>query len=332
MMKTCNMIVCIVLAWMGGALLTGCGDGGSESGASGSKTAKYTIGFSQCTVKEPWRVLFNERLQEAASAHPEVQLIILDADDKTEEQVAQIRTFIRKKVDAIMISPKVASGFNRVVEEAVNEGIPVVILDRKIDSDKYTSFVGGDNYEIGMAAGKVAVDLLGGAGNAQGVIYEICGNLASTPAQERRDGFHEIVERESGIRIEGGLDGDWKKDRAQAIMQDAMKTHADIDLVYAHNDPMAHGAYLAAKAANRAEALKFIGIDANPNEGQRWVRTGELTATLHYPTPGEKGLEVVLDILEGREVPKEITLPTRVFNQDNVEQGGELITFEESEK
>jgi len=286
---------------------------------------KYVIGFSQCTVKEPWRVLFNRRLQEAAEKHPEVRLIMLDADDKTEEQVAQMRTFIRKRVDAILISPKEAPGLTPVVEEATDAGIPVVVLDRGVNTDKYASFVGADNMEIGRAAGRAAVNLLGGPGKAKGVIYEICGGLATPPAQERRDGFHEIVEKEPGITILGGLDADWKKDKAQTIMQDALKTHKKIDLVYAHNDPMAHGAYLAAKAAGRADAMKFIGIDGNPDEGQRWVRTGELTVTFLYPTPGEKGLEVALDILHGKPVKKRYVLPTRMFTKDNVDKGGELV-------
>lgn len=289
---------------------------------AGSTGAKYTIGFSQATVKEPWRVLFNENLIKAAAQHPDVKLIPLDADDKTEEQVAQMRTFIRQKVSAILISPKESAGLTRVVEEATDAGIPVIVLDRDVNTDKFASFVGGDNKEIGRAAGKLAVQMLGGPGNAKGIIYEICGGLASTPAQERRDGFHEPVDREPGLKVIGGLDADWKKDKAQQIMQDALKTNPQIDLVYAHNDPMAHGAYLAAKAAGRAEGMKFIGIDAMPNEGQRWVRTGELTATLLYPTPGEKGLEVALDILAGKPVQKVYKLPTRIYTKDNVEQGG----------
>lgn len=306
--------------------LAGCNQGGTTTTApAGKSTAKYTIGFSQCTVKEPWRVLFNENLEKEAAKNPDVKLIMLDADDKTEEQVAQMRTFIRQKVNAILISPKEASGLTRVVEEATDAGIPVVVLDRNVDTDKFASFVGGDNVEIGRAAGKVAVEQLGGTGKAKGVVYEICGGLATAAAQDRKNGFHEIVEKEPGIKIIGGLDADWKKDRAQAIMQDALKTNPDINLVYAHNDPMAHGAYLAAKQANRAEGIKFIGIDAMPDEGQRWVRTGELTATVLYPTPGEKGLQVALDILNNKPVEKHYKLPTRVFTKDNVAQGGAAV-------
>ncbi len=300
-----------------------CGMAGCDRD-QGSK-AKYTIGFSQCTVKEPWRVVFNQRLSEAAAKHPEVKLISLDADDKTEEQVGQMHTFIRQKMSAILISPKEASGLTRVVEEATDAGIPVILLDRGVETEKFASFVGGDNKQIGREAGKVAVKLLGGPGQAKGIIYEICGGLASTPAQERRDGFHEVVEKESGIKIIGGLDADWKKDKAQVTMQDALKTNPHIDLVYAHNDPMAHGAYSAAKSAGRADKMKFVGIDALPDEGIRWVKAGELTATLSYPTPGEKGLEVALDLLNGKKIEKHYTLPTRVFTKENVDTGGEAV-------
>ncbi len=215
---------------------------------------KYVIGFSQVTVSEPWRVWFNDLLRKEAAKHPEVELIIQDADDRTDKQASQMDAFIAQKVDAILISPKEAPGLTDVVKKATEAGIPVVVLDRDVLWDGYACFVGGDNMEIGRAAGREAVRLLGGEGQAKGVVYEICGGLASTPAQERRDGFHEIVEKEPGITILGGLDGDWKLNKAMAIMQDALQRHANIDLVYAHNDPMAHGAFKAAKAAGRVAA------------------------------------------------------------------------------
>jgi ribose transport system substrate-binding protein len=270
---------------------------------------KLVIGFSQCTVKEPWRVEFNRRLKEhAEKAYPDVQLDMLDADDKTEKE---------------------AAGLTGVVKEASEAGIPVVVLDRDVNYKDYACFVGGDNKLIGQAAGKVAVDMLGGPGKAQGVIYEICGGLASTPGQERRDGFHEVVGKEKGIKIIGGLDCDWKKDKAYSVMQDALKANPQIDLVYAHNDPMAHGAYLAAKAAGREGEIKFIGIDALPDEGVRWVKSGELTASLLYPTPGEVGLAMAMKILRGEKVEKRVTLPTRVFTKENVDKGGEEVKLDQ---
>ncbi|MCE5251488.1 substrate-binding domain-containing protein [bacterium] len=300
-----------------GAGVTGCAKESKEN-------KKFVIGFSQVTVKEPWRVVFNEKLKSHADELADrVELIMLDADDKTENQVEHVKTFISKRVDAILISPKEASGCSRVIQEATESGIPVIVLDRATTYKNYAAFVGGDNMDIGRAAGKYAVELLGGAGKAKGKVYEICGGLASTPAQERRDGFHEIVGKEAGIELIGGLDGDWKLDRAKAITQDALQVHKDIDVIYAHNDPMAYGAYQAAKELGMEKKIKFIGIDALPNEGCVWVRDGILTATFLYPTPGAAGLDIALDILEKKRPvnPGErITLPTAQITQENVNE------------
>jgi ribose transport system substrate-binding protein len=290
------------------------------------KEVKYVIGFSQVTVSEPWRVWFNDLLRKEAAKHPEVELIIQDADDQTDKQNAQMDAFIAQGVDAILISPKEAPGLTDVVKRATEKGIPVIVLDRDVDWDGYACFIGGDNTEIGRAAGRKAVELLGGEGHAEGIVYEICGGLASTPAQERRDGFHEIVEREPGIQILGGQDGDWKLERGKAIMQDALQAHAKIDLVYAHNDPMAYGAYQAAKAAGRAgegdgQIRYFLGIDAIPDEGGLWVLKGELTATFVYEPPGAEGLRQALKILKtGKPDEKRIYLPTQEVNRENAKE------------
>ncbi len=285
---------------------------------------KWVIGFSQVTVKEPWRVVFNEKLREKALEYGDkVELIVLDADDKTENQVEHIRIFISKQVDAILISPKEASGCSKALQEAAEAGIPVIVLDRDTTYKGYAAFVGASNLAIGRAAGEYAVELLGGPGNAAGKIYEICGSLASTPAQERRDGFHEIVNREAGIEILGGLDGDWKLDKGKAIAQDALQIHRDIDIIYAHNDPMAYGAYQAAREQGVENTIYFLGIDGLPAEGCVWVQNGVLSATFLYPTPGEVGLEIALDILEGRReiTPGEkVTLPTATITKMNVKE------------
>jgi len=281
---------------------------------------QYKIGFSQCTVKEPWRVLFNELLRREAAQHPEVDLEIQDADDRTEKQVADTRSFVTRNFDAILISPKEAPGLTGVVREATEKGIPVVVLDRDVNYQGYACFIGGDNMAIGRAAGRHVVNVLGGAGKARGVVYEICGGLASTPAQERRDGFHAAVDKESGIQVLGGLDGDWKLDRGHDIMQDALKTIDRIDVVYAHNDPMAYGAWQAAKRAGREKEIKFVGIDGIPKEGALWVKQGKLAATFLYEPPGAEGLRQVLKILKtGKPDSRRISLKTRPVTADTVD-------------
>ncbi len=281
---------------------------------------KYRVGFSQCTVKEPWRVLFNEMLRREAALHPDVDLEVQDADDKTDKQVADVRSFIVRGFDAILVSPKESPGLTGVVKEAAEKGIPVVVLDRDVNFKGYACFVGGDNLKIGRAAGEHAVKLLGGPGRAKGVIYEICGGLASTPAQERRDGFHQVVGGEPGIRMIGGLDGDWKLNRGLVLMQDALKSNPKIDLVYAHNDPMAYGAWQAAKQAGREREIRFIGIDGIPQEGALWVKQGKLAATFLYEPPGAEGLRQALSVLKtGRPVVPRVSLNTRAITAETVD-------------
>jgi len=283
-----------------------------------AKQRRVVIGFSQATTTEPWRLLFNKALREEAAKYPQIELIVKDGMDKVEQQVADMEAFIAQRVDAILISPKVADALTPVVSKAFDVGIPVIVLDRDVLNDRYVQFIGGDNHEIGRAAGRYAVKLLGGPGQARGKMVEIWGGMASTPAQDRHEGFHEIVSREPGIQIVNQpRDGDWKQDRGYEIMAEALEKQPTIDLVYAHNDPMAYGAYQAAKDAGREKGIAFLGIDGIPAEGVKWVNDGVLTATFLYKTPGDEGIRQALRFLQGENVPKRLILPTLTMDRTN---------------
>ncbi|MBN9073624.1 MAG: substrate-binding domain-containing protein [Rhizobiales bacterium] len=281
---------------------------------------KWTIGFSQCTTIEPWRAQFNKDIIAEAAKHPEVNLIITDGEDKTEKQVADVENLITQQVDALLISPKESAGLTGVVLKAIDAKIPVFVLDRNVDTDKYTQFLGGDNKLIGKAAGEYAVEILGGKGKAKGNLVEIWGGLGTQPAHDRHDGFHEFTDQEPGIKnLLDQQSGDWKQDQAYNIMATALRNNEQIDLVYGHNDPMAYGAYLAAKDVGREKDIKFIGIDALPGEGVTWVKNGELTATFLYATPGAEGLRQAIKFLNGEKVEKTIVLPTEKVTKENAE-------------
>ncbi|WP_419740364.1 substrate-binding domain-containing protein [Ruegeria sp.] len=283
----------------------------------------YVIGFSQVTTVEPWRVQFNKDLRAEADQHDNVELIIADANDRTEKQVADVENFIRQEVDAILISPKESAGLTGVVEQATDAGIPVFVLDRNVDTEKFVQWVGGDNELIGREAGKFALDQLGGAGAAKGTIVEIWGGLGTQAAHDRANGFHEAFEGEEGVTfLLDQQSGDWKQDQAYDIMSTALRNYEDITMVYGHNDPMAYGAYLAAKDAGRADNIIFIGVDALPGEGVTWVANGELSATFLYPTPGAEGLRQALKHLKGEEVPKSVVMGTEAITADNA---GEIL-------
>ncbi len=279
---------------------------------------KYVIGFSQTTTVEPWRVQFNKDLEAEAKKHAHVELLVADGQDKTEKQVADVENFIRQEVDAILISPKESAGLTGVVEKAMDAGIPVIVLDRNVDTEKYTQWIGGDNVVIGEAAGKYAVELLGGKGKAKGTVVEIWGGLGTQASHDRSNGFHKNTDVEPGIKyLLDKQSGDWKQDQAYNIMATALRNHEDITLVYGHNDPMAYGAYLAAKDAGREKNILFIGVDGLPNEGVQWVNKGELAATFLYPTPGAEGLRQALKVLAGEKVEKKIVLDTQAITKEN---------------
>ncbi|PVB59740.1 substrate-binding domain-containing protein [Labrenzia sp. 011] len=282
---------------------------------------KYVIGFSQVTTVEPWRVQFNKDLRAEAELHDNVELIISDANDRTEKQVADVENFIRQEVDAILISPKESAGLTGVVEQAADAGIPTFVLDRNVDTDKFVQWVGGDNVLIGEAAGAYALNLLGGKGNAKGNIVEIYGGLGVQATFDRSDPFHAAFEGEEGVTfLLDRQSGDWKQDQAYDIMATALRNYEDIDMVYAHNDPMAYGAYLAAKDAGREKDIIFLGVDGLPGEGVTWVANGELAATFLYPTPGAEGLRQALKHLAGEKVEKKIVMGTEAITPENAEE------------
>ncbi|OQY13399.1 MAG: sugar ABC transporter substrate-binding protein [Desulfobacteraceae bacterium 4572_19] len=282
---------------------------------------QYTIAFSQTTTTEPWRLQFNKELRAEAAMHPEIKLIVRDGMDTIKKQKADINDFIKMKVDVILISPKVAKELTPVVNKAFDMGIPVIVLDRDLDNNRYTQFIGGDNKLIGRTAGHYAVKLLGGAGKAKGNIVEIWGGMSSTPAKDRHNGFYEVIKKEQGIKLLlKPTDGDWKQDNGYEIMANALDEHTQIDLVYAHNDPMAYGAYLAAKDVEREAKTAFLGIDGIPAEGVKWVYDGILTATFLYKTPGDEGIRQAIQLLNGQPIKSRITLPTMTIDKLNAKQ------------
>jgi len=264
----------------------------------------------------------NADIRAAAAKHPEIKVLYKDAQNKTEVQQNQIKEFVAQRVDLIIVSPKEARPLTRPVAEAYRAGIPVIVLDRKVMGNKYTCFIGGDNVLIGREAGKFISKLLGGKGN----VVELKGLMTSTPAIERHEGFMQGI-RGSKIRIIFDADCHWLEPDAQREMKSALSRFPKIDAVYGHNDPSAHGAYLAARQEGRGreKKIKFIGIDALPHEGVNYVRQGILTATFQYPTCGREAIDVALKILRGKKVPKTITLGTRIFTRENVAKGGRAI-------
>jgi len=284
---------------------------------------KWTIGMSQCNLGEPWRVQMNADLKKAAEEHPEINMIFKDAQNDTLKQCAQIDEFISAGVDLLIVSPKETQPLTRPVADAYRQGIPVIVLDRRVVGDQYTCFIGADNKIIGTAAGAWIAQKLSG----QGHVVELKGLMTTTPAQERHSGFRDGV-KGSGINVVFEADMKWLEPDARREMESALARFEKIDLVYAHNDPGAHGAYLAAKAAGREKEMLFVGIDGLPHEGMAYVKQGVISASFEYPNGGREAIEAAIILLNGGTVDKEIVLKSRVFTPDNVDQGGEWLVAE----
>ncbi|MCG3131047.1 MAG: Ribose import binding protein RbsB [Phycisphaerae bacterium] len=313
----CNLVILIAAiavsspAWTHGATR-------ADSSAQPAKT--WTIGMSQCNRGEPWRVQMDADIKAAAAQHPELKVVFKDAQNDSLKQRAHVEEFVAQKVDVLIISPKEAAPLTDPVARAYDAGIPVIVLDRAVIGDKFTCFIGADNRKIGQAAGAWIVKALGGKGR----VVELKGLMTSVPGQDRSAGFRESVK---GSRIEIIFEADmkWLEPDARKEMESALSRFEKIDLVYAHNDPGAHGAYLAARAAGREKEIRFVGIDALPHEGVQYVREGILAATFQYPTGGAEAIDTALKILKGEDVPRHVTLGSRLFTKENADKGGEPI-------
>ncbi|MEN6492941.1 MAG: substrate-binding domain-containing protein [Thermoguttaceae bacterium] len=298
----------------------GCGP--SEQAAPDKPASQgFTIGVSQCNLGEPWRVQMNADLKAAAAKHPNLAMVFKDAENDTQKQQAQVEELVAAGVNLLIVSPKEAQPLTSPVAKAYEAGIPVIVLDRALVGDQYTCFIGADNKKIGRAAGKWLAKRLDGKGR----LVELMGLATSTPSQDRHAGFEEVMVRHPDIRVLYEIDMKWLEPDARKAMEAALAKFEKIDAVFAHNDPGAHGAYLAAKAAGRERQMLFVGIDALPQEGQKYVSEGILNVTFQYPTGGAEAIDTALKILAGQQVPKKIVLGSRVFTPENIARGGDVL-------
>ncbi len=286
------------------------------AGAAGGKKSTYVVGYSQSNNAEPYRAQLNLQLQYFAKQHKDLKLLpIADAHQDSSTQVSQVQQFIAQKVDALIVSPNEAAPLTAAVQQACNAHIPVVILDRSVNTPCISAFIGGDNVQAGMKAGKLAVQLLPNGGN----VVELQGILSNQPQIDRDKGFREAVASNPNIHIVAHREAKWLKEDATKVMNQFLSQYNKIDLVYAENDPMALGAYLAASGANKAKQIKFIGTDglAIPDGGIRAVQQGQLTGTFIYPTCAMQAVDTVEKLLTGQTVDKKQVLNITAVTPQN---------------
>ena len=277
---------------------------------------KFVVGVSHRSINDSWRKAMVLDMQVKASEYPGLTLQIKDAGEDDDTQIKQIREFIKQRVDLVIISANESEPVTTAAVEAFRAGIPTIIIDRKIYSEEYTTFIGADNYEIGRAAGLFINSLLK---KRKTTIVEVWGREGSSSARDRHNGFSDALIHNDNVILKT-VYGRWHAKETKENIA-TLGLFDDIDIVYAHNDVMALAAREAIMAIDSlaVKRIKFIGIDALPGKGKgiEAVSNGHLTASFVYPTGGTTAIKVAWQILNGQPVSKQYALTSALIDKDN---------------
>jgi ribose transport system substrate-binding protein len=315
------------------ALAAACASTPTTSGPTSSSDSKsdggkkqFVVGYSQSNNAEPYRAQLNIQLQHFVGQYPDLKLLpITDAQQDSGKQVSHVQQFVQQKVDVLIVSPNEAAPLTAAVQQACDAGIPVIILDRTVNTDCYSTFIGGDNYVAGQKAGELAVQLLPSGGN----VVELQGILSNQPQIDRDKGFRDAIKANPKIKIVDHREAKWLKEEATKVMDQWLARGLSIDLVYAENDPMALGAYLSATGKGKQNSIKFIGTDglAIPDGGIRAVQQKKLAGTFIYPTGAEEAAKAAEALANGKTVEKKQVLDIEGVTPENAAKLYEQYDF-----
>ena len=269
-------------------------------------------------MESSWRVNMVEGNKKYAEANlPDVELIITNGENNASKQVSDVESLIAQGVKTLIISPVTADALTPVVKQAMDAGIPVVTLDRKVNTD-VTLHIGADNKLIGKTAGEFVCKTLNGKGN----VIEIQGTAGASATVDRHDAFHEVLaEKCPDVKVVADQVANYVREPAIKFMEDMLQRFkpGEIELVYAHNDDMALGAVTALEAAGRLTEVKVVGIDGE-NAAYDAIKAGKMVATFTYHFVAPEGIQYGYKVAKGEKLDKEIILPTHQVDATNVDQ------------
>lgn len=293
----------IVLCFVGLLVLAGCN----------RNTKKYVIGVSQCS-EDIWRDKLNDELLMETYQHKDVELLFASAKDNDKLQTEQIEKFIQRGVDLLIISPNQVHSITPVIDKAYDKGIPVILFDRKTDSQKYTAFIGANNVKVGKTIGEFIAKTLHG----EGKVIEIKGLDNSSPAIDRHKGFVQALSKYPDIQLKRTLSGEWTKESGYKSMKSAIADAKDCNIVWGQNDRMAEGAQRAMAEAG-VHNVQYVGTDALPSKGGgiEAVHNGKLLASYIYPTRGDMVMQLAMRILKKQPFHRDNYLKGALVTKDN---------------
>ncbi|MGI8990419.1 MAG: substrate-binding domain-containing protein [Bryobacteraceae bacterium] len=290
------------------------------------------VAFSQANDAEPYRAAQNALMTKLFAQSPGVKLVVSDAQQDNSKQVAQIETFIRQKPDLLIVAPNERAALTAIMGQAMEAKIPVICLERDILQPNYTTYIHSDNVAIGRKAGQFIVDALTRKyGRPKGNIVQMRGLLGVEGEINRDAGAREIFQKFPEIKIAAEPVADWIQARAKDRMTEVLRAQPSIDAVYGHNDPMAIGAYLAAKELGRDKEMIFVGVDGlgGPAGGIKKVMDGVLAATFVYPLCVDKAVEIGNKMLKdpGFKPDKDYTIESSMVTPANAAEMYQRFTI-----
>jgi ribose transport system substrate-binding protein len=304
--------------WAGAVLLlvAGCAPDSSRTVAK----RRFAVVFSQCNNAEPYRAAQNEAMARLWARQPDVGLVIMDAQQDSSKQIAQIETAIRSRPDLLIVAPNERAPLTAVMQRATAAGIKTICLERDILEPHYDTWIRADNREIGRLAGEFIVTHLRMKYSApRGRVVELAGLKGVEAEINRAGGARDVLSRHPQIELVGEAVANWLQSTAKDRMTEILSATPAIDVIYARNDSMAMGAYLAAREKGRTGEMIFVGIDGLPGDagGIRKVADGVLAATFVYPLCVEQAIEIGTRMLrEPNFVPDKVyTVPSRLVTK-----------------
>ncbi|GAA3217972.1 ABC transporter substrate-binding protein [Dactylosporangium siamense] len=299
--------------------LSACGGESDDAGSGKKDDGKITMGFAQVGAESGWRTANTKSIQEAAAAAG-IELKFSDAQQKQENQIKAIRSYIAQKVDIIAFSPVVESGWDTVLKEAKDAKIPVILTDRAIDSKDttlYKTFIGSDFVVEGKKAGEWLVKEYAGKTDTVNLV-ELQGTTGSAPANDRKSGFADVIKADPKFKVIASQTGDFTRAKGKEVMEAFLKANPKIDVLYAHNDDMGLGAIEAIEAAGKKPGvdIKIITVDA-VKDGMTALAAGKINYIVECsPLLGPQLMDLAKKVLNGETIPQRVLTVESAFTPE----------------